>query len=160
MTVKELWVEAYQGEVLGETLFAALAERETQPDRRHQLGMLAVLERATGELAGPVFDARGWDRGDTDATRATAANIAAQLDLTDWAGFLGSIEPVTLQFLEIYRQLVDLAADDAERDVARAYVDHELALRTFARRALGQEAGDPLAPILELPHVKAAAGAS
>ena len=51
-----------------------------------------------------------------------------------------------------------LAADDAELAVARAYVAHELALATFARRASGQEPGDPLEEILALPHVAAAGG--
>ena len=40
--------------------------------------------------------------------------------------------------------------------IAEAYVAHEEALAAFARRVLGQEAGEPLEQILALPHVAAA----
>ena len=53
MRADDLWVEAYQGEVLGETLFTLLSERQGDPTRRHQLEVLATLERATKQLAEP-----------------------------------------------------------------------------------------------------------
>ena len=37
MSAHDLWVESYQGEILGETLFGLLAEREEDDGRRHQL---------------------------------------------------------------------------------------------------------------------------
>lgn len=64
--------------------------------------------------------------------------------------------PITDQFLTTYRALVELADDDAEREIARADVAHEEALAAFARRSLGREQGEPLAPILALPHVATA----
>ena len=73
-----------------------------------------------------------------------------------WADFAASILPVTTEFLAKYHQLVELAVDGAELDVAKAYVAHEEALATFGRRASGQESGDPLEAILVLPHVVAA----
>jgi hypothetical protein len=151
-----LWVEAYQGEVLGEALFALLAERESDPERRRQLEVLTVLERTTKELAEPVFERRALDRGDTAATVADAAGIADTVGAMAWDGFLGSLEPGTKQFLAKYRQLVELSTDEAERAIAEAYVAHERALAAVARRALGQEAGEPLEPILALPHLAAA----
>jgi hypothetical protein len=159
MTRTELWVESYQGEVLGEALFARLAERQEQAERRHQLEVLTLLERATKELAEPVFEHNGFDRGDTAATLVTAGELADALAGISWGEFLASIGPVTTEFLAKYRQLVELAVDDAERQVAEAYVNHELALAGFARRALGEETGDPLEMILALPHVVAAAPA-
>ena len=159
MSAADLWVESYQGEVLGEALFGAMAARETDAEHRAQLEMLTLLERATKELAEPVFEQRGLDRGDTAATLATAAQFADALGQASWEDFLGSLAPVTAEFLEKYNQLVDLATDDAERDVALAYVAHEQALAAFGRRGLGQETGDPLELILALPHVVAAASA-
>lgn len=150
-----LWVESYQGEVLGEALFALLAEREQDPGHRHDLEVLTLLERRTKELAEPVLARRGLDGGDTDASRSTAAELADGLVGTSWEDFLGSFEPVISQFLAKYRQLVELAGDEEERAVAEAYVAHELALAAFVRRSLGAEPGDPLARILGLPHVAA-----
>src|SRR5581483_6534659 len=118
MNADELWVESYQGEVLGEALFARLATREADPEHRRQLDVLTLLERATKELAEPVLARRGIDRGDTEASRSNADELADGLVGTSWADFLGSFEPVISQFLAKYRQLVELADDDDERAVA------------------------------------------
>jgi len=141
--------------VLGEALFGSLAEREADADRRRQLEVLTILERATKELAEPVFEKRGLERGDTATTLGQAAELADAVAEIPWEEFLGSFEAITVQFLEKYLQLVDLASDDAELSVAEAYVAHEQALAAFARRALGQESGEPLELILALPHVVA-----
>jgi hypothetical protein len=156
MRAHELWVEAYQGEVLGEALFVGLAAREADESRRRQLEVLAALERATKELGEPVLGRHGIDRGDTDATVASARGMVDAVAAMSWHDFLGSIEPVTATFLAKYRELVDLSDDEDDRAVAEAYVAHERALATFARRARGEEAGEPLEAILALPHVAAA----
>jgi len=156
VTARELWVESYQGEVLGETLFGLLAGREKDADRRHQLELLTLLERATKELAEPVFERHAFERGDTDATVIAAAKLADAVSGMTWEEFLTSFEPITTEFLAKYRQLVSLASDDTERSIAEAYVAHEEALAAFARRALGHEAGEPLQAILALPHVATA----
>jgi hypothetical protein len=159
MDAADLWVESYQGEVLGEALFGVMAETEDQPERRRQLEVLTLLERATKELAEPVFERRGLDRGDTEKTLADASELADAVAHMAWDEFLASIPPVTVNFLAKYRQLVDLATDPQEREIAQAYVAHEEALASFAHRCLGEEAGDPLERILALPHVAAAAAA-
>ena len=159
MSASELWIESYQGEVLGEALFGSLAERQEDREHRHQLVVLTLLERATKELAEPVFERRALDRGDTAATLVAAAELADSLTDTAWDEFLRSFEPITTQFLAKYRRLVELASDETEREIAEAYVAHEEALAAFARRALGQEAGEPLQMILALPHVAAKAPA-
>jgi hypothetical protein len=152
----DLWVESYQGEVLGETLFGLLAEREHEPTRRHQLEVLTRLERSTKVLAEPVLAHRRIDRGDTAASVSNATELADALATLAWEDFAASILPVTAEFLAKYHELVELAVDAAELDVARAYVAHEEALATFARRASGQESGDPLDEVLALPHVVSA----
>ena len=156
MGARELWVESYQGEVLGETLFGLLAGREKDADRRRQLEVLTLLERSTKELAEPVFERRAFERGDTGATVIAATELADTVSGLTWEEFLTSFEPITTEFLAKYRQLVSLASDEIERQIAEAYVAHEEALAAFARRALGQEAGEPLQAILALPHVAAA----
>ncbi len=151
-----LWQESYQGEVLGEVLFGLMAEREELAERRHQLEVLTLLERTTKELAEPVFEAGGADRGDTEATRAEAAQLAEAVTNMPWKQFLESIPAGTAAFQAKYRRMVELAESDAERLVAEAYVAHEQAFVDFARRALSDRPGDPLESILALPHVSAA----
>ena len=152
MSANELWLESYQGEVLGEALFGLLAQREADPTRRHQLQVLSALERTMKELAEPVLERRSLDSADTEATISSAGPMADGVAVMSWEQFLGSFEPVISQYLERYRQLVELATDDGEREVAEAYVAHELAISAFCRRALGREPGEPLQPILDLPQ--------
>jgi hypothetical protein len=156
MEAPALWVESYQGEVLGEALFGRLAQQQGDPQRRHQLEVLTLLERTTKELAEPLFDGRALDRGDSAATLTAAAELGDALADVPWEDFLASIGPITVEFLAKYHRLVELATDGAERAIAEAYVAHEQALAAFARRALGQEDGEPLELVLALPHVAAA----
>jgi hypothetical protein len=158
MRIDELWVESYQGEVFGEALFRLLAQREPDEQRRRQLEALTLLERATKELAEPVFERRALDRGDTAASLAQATELADTIATMSWDEFLASFEPVTDKFIAKYRELVDLTTDGSEREVAEAYVAHEEALAAFARRALGKETGEALQPIFALPHVAALVG--
>ena len=155
MGFAELWVESYQGEVLGETFFGLLAERETDLVHRNQLEILKVLEHETRLLAEPVFARNGMDMGDTEASVSIGRQLADGFETLSWDDFLGSIEPVTAQFLAKYRELVGLCVDPADRRVAESYVAHEEALASFARRAMDKEEGEPLEPILALPHVRA-----
>jgi hypothetical protein len=160
MRADELWVESYQGEVLGEALFGLMAERETDPGRRGQLQALTLLERATKELAEPVFERRNLDRGDTAASLATAQEFAAGLAEVSWEEFLRSLTPVTAQFLAKYEELVTLCDDADDRATAMQYCAHERALASFAHRSLGDEAGEPLEKIFALPHVAAVRAAT
>jgi hypothetical protein len=148
-----LWGEAYQGEVLGEAFFQLLSERQTDPDRRHELEVLAELERSTKRLAEPVLDRHGYDRGDSAETVRTATDAVDNAVAAPWEDNLRTIVVVAESFLPKYQQLVELSDDDQDREVARAYVAHEQALMSYARRALGEEAGDPLEQIAALPHV-------
>jgi hypothetical protein len=154
MGFSELWVESYQGEVLGETFFGLLAERETDPVHRHQLEVLTVLEHETKLLAEPVFARNGMDMGDTETSVSVGTQLADGFESLSWEDFVGSIEPITTVFLAKYRELVGLCSDPADRAVAESYVAHEVALEAFARRALGNEPGEPLELILDLAHVK------
>jgi hypothetical protein len=154
-TTEDLWVEAYQGEVLGEALFGTLAGHQTDPDRRRQLDVVTRMERRTRLLIEPVLRRRGLDGGDDATTAAGGVAMAEAAAAVGWDDLLGSIEPATARYLDAYRALVEQSTGDEERSIATTLVAHERALATFARRALGREDGDPLEAILALPHVAA-----
>ena len=61
--------------------------------------MLTLLERLTKELAEPVFEWRGLDRGDTTATVKSATELADSTARMTWEDLLRSFEPVTSQVL-------------------------------------------------------------
>jgi len=155
MGAHELWVESYQGEIFGEAFFGLLATRESDSGHRHQLEVLTRLERETKLLAEPVFDRNGFDRGGSAASIVTATELADAFGSLTREDLLGSIGPITDQFLAKYHELVGLCEDAADRSVAEAYVAHEEAIAALARRGLGQEQGDPVELILALPHFRA-----
>ena len=99
MNILDLWVESYQGEVFGETIFGWLADREELPERKYQLQMLMRLERSTKELAEPVFVRRGIECGDTEATVAAALDVARAVADMPWEDLMAGIVPLTVQFL-------------------------------------------------------------
>lgn len=155
-SAQELWVESYQGEVLGEAIFGWMADHELDPEHKYQLEVLTQLEAATKHLAEPLLERRGYDRGDSEATAENGRQLAAASAEASWEDVMAAILPITDVFLAKYHELVELAADDEERDLALAYVAHEEALVSFARRSIGREDGEPLQLILALPHVAAA----
>ncbi len=57
--IAELWVKAYQGEVLGELLFGGIADQLDDPDQAAKMRVLATLERRTKEAAAPALERAG-----------------------------------------------------------------------------------------------------
>ena len=70
-TLDELWVRAYQGEVLGEALFGRIAEKLEDPDHAAKMRVLSTLERKTKEAIAPVSRAgRAFHRARSRDARA------------------------------------------------------------------------------------------
>ena len=57
--LEELWVKAYQGEVLGEALFGGIAEQLDDPEHAAKMRVLATLERRTKEATAPALERAG-----------------------------------------------------------------------------------------------------
>src|ERR1700739_428061 len=92
-----LWVESYQGEVLGEAYFAGMAERITDPALRTKIDLLTCLERSTKELLEPVIRRLG---------------VAAEPDqeMVDAAGKVTDVE-----YLPMLETFIGAAADSLGR---------------------------------------------
>jgi hypothetical protein len=155
-THDELLIEAYQGEVLGEALFAALAERcgggNADADRRAKLDVLTRLERATKDAMRPALERRGIDTAPDAGVLETAARFADTAAAMQWRDLLASFEPTTKKYVEVYEGL-GAAGEDAQ--LVELLLRHERALAEFARRELGGDAATSMQPILDLPHVAA-----
>src|SRR5581483_1555697 len=106
MDADELWLEAYEGEALGEGLFRTLAQRATSPTEKAQLEALTLLEQATKELAAPVLERRGLPRRDAEQVEAGAklADAAASMGLD---GLLRSLPAATAKYQALYGQLAE-----------------------------------------------------
>lgn len=146
----ELLVKAYQGEVLGEALFADLAERADDPDRRVKLETLVRLEASTRDALRPALERRGVDTAADPDVLATARRFADAAAAMAWHDLLATFEPTTTEYVATYQALGDAGEDP---DLVRLLLDHERALAEFARRELAGDTATSTQPILDLPHV-------
>jgi hypothetical protein len=155
--IESLWVKAYDGEVIGEVLFARMAERVDGPDRAHKMQVLSTMERRTREEMVTSMERAGLPTEPKPATVAEAEALADALADVSWSDFMASFEPITTQYAAMYARIGEL--DPAERATADLLVAHEMALREFGRLELagagaGTESGQSLAAIEALPHLQ------
>jgi hypothetical protein len=146
--IAELWVKAYQGEVLGEAFFGRIADGLEDPARAAKVRVLATLERRTKEAIAPSLERAGLST-EPDPEMLTVAD-ALSTGLA-WEDLLAVTPPVTEQYLPLYRRIGEL--DPAEREAADLLVAHEQALRAFALAELAGDAGGSLDEVNALPHM-------
>jgi len=150
--VTTLWVKAYQGEFSGELLFSRYADSAADPEHARKMQVLSTLERRTREALVSSLERAGIStEADPEELAGTEA-LAAALSDVSWEDFLASFEPITTQFLAVYRRIGEL--DPSESAAAELLVAHEVALREFARRELAGSPGTSLEPITALPHMQ------
>jgi hypothetical protein len=149
--LEALWVKAYQGEVLGEVLFARLADQFDDPEKAHKMRALSTMERVTKEaLVGPLQRAGISTEPDPDVL-AAAESFAEGMAAMSWIDLVSSFEPVTAQYAAMYAHIGEL--DPSERATADLLVAHELALRAFGRREGSGDAEGSLTEVLALAHM-------
>lgn len=148
-----LWVKAYQGEVSGEVLFGRLAENSGDPEHRRKLDVLRELEARTRHALVPAMQRHGLPIEPDPAVERDATALADGVATLPWSDLLSAFEPITTQFLAMYRRIGELAPPE-DREVAGLLVDHEEALCEFARRELSGREDDSLGLINALPHMR------
>jgi hypothetical protein len=146
-----LWIKAYQGEVSGEILFGGVGARSDDPDHRRKMDVLRVLEARTKEACVAAMVRNGLPTDPDPKTVSEAEALAEALAPLPWADFMAAFEPITTEFLAVYRRIGELSQTD--RAESELLVAHEEALREFARRELAGRTDDSLALIEVLPHM-------
>jgi hypothetical protein len=150
--IETLWVKTFDGEVLGEVLFARMAEQFDDPDQRHKMQVLSTMERRTKEMLVAPLQRAGLPTESKAATIAEAESLAEALADVSWTDFIGSFEPITSQYAAMYARIGELNPD--ERATADLLVAHELALRDFGRIECEGKGDDSLAAVTALPHLQ------
>jgi hypothetical protein len=149
--LEALWIKAYQGEVLGEILFARLAEQFADPDRAHKMRVLSTMERVTKEaLVGPLERAGISTEPDPEMV-AAAETFADGMAAMPWIDLVSSFEPVTAQYAAMYAHIGEL--DPSEQATADLLIAHELALRAFGRLEGSGDGEESLTAVMALPHM-------
>jgi hypothetical protein len=143
-----LWVESYQGEVLGEAYFAGMADRNTDPALREKIDLLRCLERSTKELLEPVIRRLGIPAEPDKAVVDAAGNVTDVEYLPMLKNFVGA----AAQYLGRYTRLRSLV-ERSDASIVDQLIAHELAFELFARRELAGETDTSTEPIRALGHV-------
>jgi hypothetical protein len=149
-SLEELWVRAYQGEVLGEALFGRIADRLDDPERADKMRMLATLERKTKEAMVPSMERAGLPT-EPDPETLTLADALSAGDIP-WSDFLAATEAITVQYIPLYQRIGEL--DPSEIAMSELLVAHEAALRSFARAELDGATRTSLDAINALAHMR------
>jgi hypothetical protein len=153
--IEELWVKAYQGEVLGEQLFdrvAAQLEEDGEVEHAAKMRALATMERRTKEAIAPALERAGISTQPDPEMLATAEILAGATATTPWNELMASFEPITSQCSAMYVRIGEL--DPPEQAAADLLVAHELALRNFARAELAGHGDTSLDDIHALAHMR------
>jgi hypothetical protein len=148
----DLWVKAYQGEVLGELLFGGIAAHLTDPDQAAKMRVLATLERRTKEASAPALERAGLATEADPETEATATALLPGAQALTWAELMATIGPITAQYIPLYQRIGELCP--AERETAELLVAHEAALSDFARAEADGHKTTSLDSIKALPHMR------
>ena len=150
--IEKLWVQAYQGEVLGEALFAGLADRIEDPEHAGKMRVLATLELRTKEAVAPALERAGIPTASDPEMLALAEALVPDSATQPWEQVMRSLEAITGQFIPLYQRIGELSP--AERETADLLVAHEAALRDFARAELAGDTATSLAPVTALAHMR------
>jgi len=150
--IEKLWEQAYQGEVLGEALFGAIADRLEDADHAHKMRVLATLELRTKEAVAPALERAGISTEPDAEMLSLAEALAPDSATTAWEKIMDSLVAVTGQFIPLYERIGELSP--AERETAELLVAHEVAIRDFALAELAGDTATSLSPVHALAHMR------
>ena len=114
--------------------------------------VLSELERRTKEAAAPALARAGVDTRPDPEVLSTAAALVPDAAALGWDDLMESFEPITSQYIPLYRRIGEL--DAAEREISDLLVAHERALSAFARAELVGQTATSLEAIEALPHMR------
>ena len=140
-----------QGEVLGEALFGAIADRLDDAEHARKMRVLAMLELRTKEAVAPALDRAGISTAPDPEMLGLAEALAPDSASKSWEEVMVSLEAITGQFIPLYERIAEL--DPSEREAAALLVAHEAALRDFARAELAGDTATSLDPVSALAHM-------
>jgi cytochrome P450 len=140
---QQFLAEAYQGEVLGEALFALLAEREDAAEGVARWRHLERLERHVKARLRGELEQRGLPTDEDPARRDTGHKLAMGLSALDWEKAREAIAQSVRGDVAELRESIDAAPAEI-REVADFFLGHEQALLDFLEGRGALEGRDAL----------------
>ena len=143
--------EAWQGEVFGKAMYAAVARSQTDPFRRWQWQVLHQLEVETGDAIRQLLLRHGCNANEDDASIRAGEAEAARTSGLPWHEMMESFESDLPDIIKEYEELErDCAFTGEDAAALRLLVDHEVVSLAFARTEMSGDSASSLAPVLSL----------
>ena len=137
-SVADLVRRAHDGEVLGEALFARMAELEDDPVRRRKLTAAQLLEEQTRVAAARLADDLGVEVGDAPDQRDAGVRVAEGLAAMGWEDRMRAIAGATASYRSLYEEL-EAALPRPQHPAVAELLRHERALNAFAAAESAQD---------------------
>ncbi|MCU1457017.1 MAG: hypothetical protein JWL73_1109 [Actinomycetia bacterium] len=128
----ELLIEAYGGEVFGDTFFGTLADVMSDVAQREKVRMLQRIEALTASHLRPLVDEAGLEV-DPAPMAAQGLELAGGMADQSWTGLLEGLRGALPDFLTKFLRLQEIGGHD---DVLADLVAHEQAIDRFAELEL------------------------
>lgn len=147
--------EAYQGEVFGLAMYAAMADAQTDPVRRWKWQVLTQLEAETKAHTAGLLQRLGGDNAEQEQSRQDGLRDARAIIGLPWLemieAFMADLPGLIDDYADLERQAA-LAGEDAA--ALSRLTRHEVVTLEFCERELAGDsahAADPVLAMLEAP---------
>lgn len=150
---RDVLLEFYTNEVLGETIYSALSQAATHPGEKRKWATLLQLETETKAWLRPALVAHGVGVEEHGADREMAIDIAGQFAPLGWSEKMQGLKALGAQLLPAFQRYADAAAARGEADaeaVCRYMIEHEKAQAEFFSRELAGDGAGSLEAITDL----------
>lgn len=146
-------IEAYQGEVFGESIFAELAAKSHDAQTAYKWKTLAQLERETKERLRPLVAALGGDVREDPGHFPDGQQLAERWEKQSFDETMVEFRDTVPKYVSFFESL-EADARPEDRDVLAAVTAHEKAIQTFAEYEVagrGESSLEPVMALLERP---------
>jgi hypothetical protein len=140
-------LQAFEGEIKGETYFADLAPHFDEPGTAGKLALLSRLERCTAETLRPLIERHGLPVRDEATLRPQAAPMVADHGAESWTGYMARMVKDFSPYVNEFCALETKGPAEDRAALARL-TRHEECIIEFAQAELAGEP-DATAPIRE-----------
>ncbi|MEM1402100.1 MAG: hypothetical protein AAGG55_02110 [Pseudomonadota bacterium] len=150
---KEVIVEYYQGELMGEAVMEQMIKHFDEPSHHAKLAVLLQLETETKARLRPAMMELGMKLTDEDASREEAQAIAQGFAGLTWDQAMNAMCEQLPPVIDHYKQVAENAPRDY-RALAESMYVHEKSLLDFAAAEVRGDVERSIEPVYSQLHFK------
>lgn len=139
-------LKVYQGEVLGEALFSAMAAGADSDERYRHFAAMLQMETETKAWLRPLLVKLGIAVVEDEKSRSEGCLAASRWLLLPWGEFLDTFEREITVYRDLYQSMAD-RAPAVTRQALQAMVEHENVFLRYAAAERDGRSADALAAV-------------